>query len=68
MSINFRNLGWWKADNDYATRPNKIVLPTSTGTTLIIMPDGNEPEPYAQNNNYGSGSGNDAIYIYEANV
>jgi hypothetical protein len=68
MSINFRNLGWWKADNDYATRPNKIVLPTSTGTTLIIMPDGNEPEPYAQNNNYGSGSGNDAIYIYEANA
>jgi hypothetical protein len=67
MSLVLRNLGWWKPDNEYASRNNRVVLPTSIGTTIVVVADSNAPEAYAQNNTYGDGTDGDCLRIYEVN-
>lgn len=65
MSLNLKNLGWWKTDNEYAHKNNTVVLPTTTGTTIVVVADSNAPEPFAVNNTYGDGTDSDMIRVFE---
>lgn len=67
MSLNIRNLGWWRADNEFTGHAQKLVLPTSVGTTIVLIPDSNAPEAFAANNIYGDGTDTDLIRVFEVN-
>lgn len=68
MSINLRDLGWWKPDGEYAHRSNTVVLPLTDGRTIVVVADSNAPEANAINGSYGDGSDTDQIRVFEVNA
>lgn len=62
MSLNISSLGWWLADNEISTRPQKVVLPTSDGATIAVVMDPNDAQAPA---GFGAHNDSDVISIYK---
>ena len=78
MSLNLGNIGWsqelaWADPGDEPTagtgktsqRPNRVVLPTADGRTIILIADHNSADAA---NGYGDKSGNPRIKVFEVNA
>lgn len=65
-----RGLGWWDEDDEYGSLTKRAILPTSTGSFVAFIPDGNTPEAFALADpefvpNPGDGTDVDKIWVFE---